>query len=100
MSSIIQDVHRLEQISSDEHVGSLAENLLEALRDDPVLDKRVQSTRAQTRQEKKQLAMKTRMKELQKLGLRANEKEQITSSSNLLKQMDELTEESGLVRDI
>lgn len=34
-ATCIPHIHRLEQISSDEHVGSVAENLLEALRDDP-----------------------------------------------------------------
>lgn len=34
-ATCIPAIHRLEQISSDEHVGSVAENLLEALRDDP-----------------------------------------------------------------
>lgn len=34
-ANCIPAIHRLEQISSDQHVGSVAENLLEALRDDP-----------------------------------------------------------------
>ncbi|RXG56207.1 E3 ubiquitin-protein ligase UBR4 [Armadillidium vulgare] len=97
VSQCIQSIHSLEQISSDEHVGSLAENLLEALRDDPSIAKKVQEIRQLTRQEKKHLAMKTRRKELEKLGLRANEKEQITSESSLLQQMEDITEESGLV---
>ena len=32
--------HHLEQISSDEHVGSLAENLLEAMRGHPQVKKK------------------------------------------------------------
>lgn len=57
----------------------------------------VQDVRRQTRQEKKRLAMETRKKELSRLGLRANDKEQITSQSTLLSQMGEIAEESGLV---
>ncbi|KAF2363969.1 E3 ubiquitin ligase UBR4 [Trinorchestia longiramus] len=95
--SCIPAIHRLEQISSDEHVGSLAENLLEALTDDPAIAKQVGEVRRQTRQEKKRLAMKTRSKELNRLGLRANEKEQITSQSSLLQHMSDITEEQGLV---
>lgn len=40
----IPAIHSLEQISSDEHVGSLAENLLEALRDDATIAKKVCSS--------------------------------------------------------
>lgn len=96
-ATCIPAIHRLEQMSSDEHVGSVAENLLEALRDDPSIAIQVQEVRRQTRQEKKRLAMETRKKELSRLGLRANDKEQITSQSALLSQMGEIAEESGLV---
>lgn len=57
----------------------------------------MQEVRRQTRQEKKRLAMETRKKELSRLGLKANEKKQITSQSTLLSQMGEIAEESGLV---
>ena len=57
----------------------------------------MKDTRRETKLEKKNMAMRTRKKELEKLGLIANDKEQITCGSTLLKQMDELTEESGLV---
>lgn len=57
----------------------------------------VEEVRRQTRQEKKRLAMETRKKELSRLGLRANDKEQITSQSTLLSKMGEIAEESGLV---
>lgn len=46
---IIPIIHRLEQVSSDEHVGSLAENLLEALCTDVATAKRVQEVRDQTK---------------------------------------------------
>lgn len=35
-------IHRLEQVSSDEHVGSLAENLLEALCTNPAVAKQIE----------------------------------------------------------
>jgi E3 ubiquitin-protein ligase UBR4 len=74
---IIQIIHRLEQVSSDEHVGSLAENLLEALCTEPSTAKRVQEVRDFTRAEKKRLAMATREKQLNALGMRTNEKGQV-----------------------
>ncbi len=34
-------IHRLEQVSTEEKVGSLAENLMEALREHPDVEKKV-----------------------------------------------------------
>ncbi|XP_066993474.2 E3 ubiquitin-protein ligase UBR4 [Anabrus simplex] len=87
-------IHRLEQVSSDEHVGSLAENLLEALRAHPQVASRIEEVRQQTRAEKKRLAMAMREKELGALNMRTNEKGQVTAQSTLL--MEDLGEEPGL----
>ena len=37
----VPSIHRLEQVSSEEKVGSLAENLLEALREHPDVEMKV-----------------------------------------------------------
>lgn len=37
-------IHRLEQVSSEEHLGTLAETLMEALRENPSVAKRVSAT--------------------------------------------------------
>lgn len=92
---IIPIIHRLEQVSSDEHVGSLAENLLEALCTDPQTSKRVQEVRDFTRTEKKRLAMATRVKQLDALGMRTNEKGQVTAKGSILQNIDKLREETG-----
>lgn len=89
-------IHRLEQVSSDEHVGSLAENLLEALCTDPVTAKRVQEVRDFTRAEKKRLAMATREKQLNALGMRTNEKGQVTAQGSILQKIEKLRDETGL----
>lgn len=93
---IIPIIHRLEQVSSDEHVGTLAENLLEALCTDPVTAKRVQEVRDFTRAEKKRLAMATREKQLDALGMRTNDKGQVTAKGSLLQTIEKLREETGL----
>lgn len=67
-------IHRLEQVSSDEHVGSLAENLLEALCTNPEVAKQIDAVRDFTRSEKKRLAMAMREKQLGQLGMRTNDK--------------------------
>lgn len=39
--SCISILHQIEQVSSDEHVGSLAETVLEAIRGHPEVDQKV-----------------------------------------------------------
>ncbi|XP_042144242.1 E3 ubiquitin-protein ligase UBR4-like isoform X1 [Ixodes scapularis] len=90
-------IHRLEQVSSDEHVGSLAENLMEALKENPNVAQKIEEVRKQTRDEKKRLAMAMREKQLGELGMRTNEKGQVTAKSSILQQMEDLGEEAGLV---
>ncbi|XP_068151498.1 protein purity of essence [Drosophila tropicalis] len=93
---IIPIIHRLEQVSSDEHVGSLAENLLEALSTDAATAARVQEVRDFTRAEKKRLAMATREKQLDALGMRTNEKGQVTAKGSILQKIEKLRDETGL----
>lgn len=93
---IIPIIHRLEQVSSDEHVGSLAENLLEALCTDATTAERVQEVRDFTRAEKKRLAMATREKQLDALGMRTNEKGQVTAKGSILQKIEKLRDETGL----
>lgn len=64
-------------MSSDEHVGSLAENLLEALRQHPQVATHIEEVREHTRAEKKKLAMAMREKQLGALGMCSNEKGQV-----------------------
>ena len=40
---VIPVLHKLEHVSSDEHIGSLAENLMEALRTNPRVAEKVGS---------------------------------------------------------
>ncbi|XP_060810461.1 E3 ubiquitin-protein ligase UBR4 isoform X2 [Amyelois transitella] len=94
---VIPIVHRLEQVSSGEHVGSLAENLLEALRSQPQCAAKVQEVRDFTRQEKKRLAMAVRERQLGALGMRSNERGQVTAQCSLTQQVAELAEEAGAV---
>ncbi|XP_063828894.1 E3 ubiquitin-protein ligase UBR4 [Ostrinia nubilalis] len=94
---VIPIVHRLEQVSSGEHVGSLAENLLEALRSQPQCAAKVQEVRDFTRQEKKRLAMAVRERQLGALGMRSNERGQVTAQCSLTQQVADLAEEAGAV---
>nr|XP_006813905.1 PREDICTED: E3 ubiquitin-protein ligase UBR4 [Saccoglossus kowalevskii] len=88
-------IHRLEQVSSEEGVGSLAENLMEALKDNPSVAKKIKEVREQTKAEKKRLAMAMRQKQLGALGMSTNEKGQVTAKS-ASKLLEDLVEESGL----
>ncbi|XP_046403829.1 E3 ubiquitin-protein ligase UBR4 isoform X2 [Ischnura elegans] len=98
-ADVIPVIHRLEQVSSDEHVGSLAENLLEAIKGHGgEVARRVDEVRENTRAEKKRLAMAVRERQLGALGMRTNDKGQVTAASGLLaQQMEDLGEETGPV---
>ncbi|XP_022084216.1 E3 ubiquitin-protein ligase UBR4-like isoform X1 [Acanthaster planci] len=89
-------IHRMEQISSEEGIGSLSENLMESIKLNPEVAKKIDEVRAQTKAEKKRLAMAMRQKQLGALGMSTNEKGQVTAERSVLKQMEELVDESGL----
>lgn len=65
----ITNLHKLEQVSSDEGIGTLAENLLEALREHPDVNRKIDAARRETRAEKKRMAMAMRQKALGTLGM-------------------------------
>lgn len=62
-------MHKLEQVSSDEGIGTLAENLLEALREHSNVNLKIDAARRETRAEKKRMAMAMRQKALGTLGM-------------------------------
>ena len=95
-ASIISQLHLMEQMSSEEHLGSLAEAVLEALRSHPEAGARVEEVRTGTREEKKKMAMAMRAKQLKAIGLKTNEKGQVKAESSLLEQFQAIGEESGL----
>ncbi|VDK44653.1 unnamed protein product [Anisakis simplex] len=59
-------LHRLEQISSAEHIGTLAENVMEELKQNETVAS-----------EKRQLAMLMRQKQLSKMGMQVSQKGQV-----------------------
>ena len=65
----VELLHHLEQVSTEGNVGSLAENLVEALIKFPEGRKKVEETREKTRMEKKRLALAMRQKQLESLGM-------------------------------
>jgi E3 ubiquitin-protein ligase UBR4 len=93
-------VHGLEQVSSDAHVGTLAENLLEAIKQHPAVAEKIELVRRQTKEEKKKLAMAVRERQLVILGMRANERGQVIAKSKLLEQCQDLAEDTGLICNI
>ncbi|KYN27374.1 E3 ubiquitin-protein ligase UBR4 [Trachymyrmex cornetzi] len=93
----INIIHRLEQVSSNEHVGSLAENLLEALCTNKRVAELIEEARQHTRSEKKRLAMAMRERQLGALGMQTNDKGQVTASGTILQQMEDLGDETGLI---
>ena len=95
--TVISQLHLMEQMSSDEHLGSLAEAVLEALKDHPEAGEKVKAVRTATREEKKKMAMAMRAKQLKAIGLKTNDKGQVKAESSVLKQFGGIGEETGLV---
>lgn len=98
--SCIPIVHGLEQVSSDSRVGTLAENLLEAIKEHPSVAEKIELVRRQTKEEKKRLAMAVRERQLGALGMKANERGQVIAKCKLLEQCLDLLEDSGLICNI
>lgn len=97
--SCIPLLHKLEQFSSGNLVGILAEDLLVALKQNPSskVAAAIEEVRNQTKAEKKKLAMAMRQKQLNQLGMRTNEKGQLiaTDPATLKNITDEVGEEKG-----
>ena len=94
-------LHQMEQVSSDEHIGSLAEAVLEAIRGHPEVDMKVQKVRNDTKAEKKRLAMAMRAKQLKAIGLKANDAGQVKAENvQRFQQFSGLGDEKGLCCNI
>jgi hypothetical protein len=99
--SCIPILHKLEQFSSGNLVGVLAEDLLVALKQNQSSSSKVaaaiEEVRNQTKLEKKKLAMAMRQKQLTQLGMKTNEKGQLIASdpSSIKTMTEEVEEEKG-----
>jgi len=87
-------LHHLEQVSTEEMVGSLAENLVEAMVKFPEGKKKVDEVREETKNEKKRLAMAMRQKQLESLGMMVTTSGQIKAKpTSVSKEMESMMEE-------
>jgi E3 ubiquitin-protein ligase UBR4 len=94
--SAVEKVHLLEQVSTEKHLGTLAENVLETMMENAECQREIKAVRKATREEKKRKAMALRKKELGALGMQLNEKGQVVAISQLLNELGSLEEETGL----
>lgn len=100
LSNYVEIIHKLEQISTDTHVATLAENLLESIKEHPAVAEKIVEIRKRTRDEKKRLAMAVRERQLGALGMKANDRGQVIADRKLLEQCKDLSEENGLTCNI
>uniref|UniRef100_A0A0M3HTT2 UBR-type domain-containing protein n=1 Tax=Ascaris lumbricoides TaxID=6252 RepID=A0A0M3HTT2_ASCLU len=70
-------LHRLEQISSSEHIGTMAENVMEELKQNEKVAAEIEKVRRETKAKKRQLAMMMRQKQLSKMGMQVSQKGQV-----------------------
>jgi E3 ubiquitin-protein ligase UBR4 len=93
--SCLPILHKLEQFSSQNQVGVLAEDLLVALKQNASskVAAAIEEIREKTKSEKKKLAMAMRKKQLNQLGMKTNDKGQlikVEQSSTLKTLTDEV----------
>lgn len=101
MRQLIPIIHSLEQLLTDSHMATLAENLMEAIKECPAVEAKIQEVRLKTRDEKKRIAMVVRERQLTELGMRSNDKGQVMAGENLLRKLDhQLGDEKGLICSI
>uniref|UniRef100_A0A7I5E6H0 UBR-type domain-containing protein n=1 Tax=Haemonchus contortus TaxID=6289 RepID=A0A7I5E6H0_HAECO len=62
-------LHRLEQVASDNSIGTMAENVVEALKENTEVAAQIENVRQETRQKKRQMAMAMRNKQLREMGM-------------------------------
>ncbi|CAG9534491.1 unnamed protein product [Cercopithifilaria johnstoni] len=77
-------LHRLEQISSAEHIGTLAENVMEELKKNDQVAVQIEKVRQETKIKKHHLAMAMRQKQLSKMGMEIGKKGQVKLSARKL----------------
>src|SRR5690606_35897007 len=95
--NVIPILHRMEQMSSLQKLGTLAENLLEALKlGNPRVREVIDAIRDQTRHEKKRIAEIKREEMLRQMGLMRTAPGQgtIVATKDIFG-LDELEEETG-----
>lgn len=76
-ATLLPVLHRLEQVSSNQHIGTLAENVMEELMENKKVAKQIMVVREETKSKKKQMAMAMRQKQLSKLGMKLDESGQV-----------------------
>ncbi|RMZ99744.1 E3 ubiquitin- ligase UBR4-like [Brachionus plicatilis] len=91
-------LHKLEQFTSENLVGVIAEDLLAVLRQNGShqVTSAIQQMQEQTKSEKKKLAMAKRNKQLSQLGMKTNDKGQLLINPDSLKSI-QVEEEKGHV---
>ncbi|CAK9290710.1 unnamed protein product [Gordionus sp. m RMFG-2023] len=101
ITSLLKLLHKLEQTSTEDHLGTLAETLMNTLlQTDPSVQQKIEKIRHQTKLERKKIAMAKREKRLEALGMKTNVKGQVLASdatNPLTSHLDNLTNESGLI---
>lgn len=74
-------LHRLEQVASDNSIGTLAENVIEALNEDEEVRNQIKMVRDETDKKKKQMAMQNREKQLSMMKMKVGSDGQIKVSN-------------------
>ncbi|PAV85644.1 hypothetical protein WR25_08253 [Diploscapter pachys] len=74
-------LHRLEQVASENSIGTLAENVVEALKENEEVAAQIEKVREETKKKRKEMAMAMRMKQLSKLGMQVGKQGEVKVTS-------------------
>ncbi|CAI5437638.1 unnamed protein product [Caenorhabditis angaria] len=94
-ASTLPLLHRLEQVASENSIGIMAENVMDALKEDPEVANNILAVRAETKQKKRQLAMAMRNKQLSKMGMQIGKSGEVKVSSRKITNEPTLEETSS-----
>ncbi|CAD6199759.1 unnamed protein product [Caenorhabditis auriculariae] len=83
-TSALPILHRLEHVASEDSIGTLAENVIEALKENAEVAKQIEAVRLETKKKKRQLAMAMRNKQLTKMGMVMGKSGEVKISSRKL----------------
>ncbi|KAK6022669.1 hypothetical protein OSTOST_11621 [Ostertagia ostertagi] len=81
LKQLILDSGVLSKVASDNSIGTMAENVVEALKENTEVAAQIENVRQETRQKKRQMAMAMRNKQLREMGMQMGKSGEVKVAS-------------------
>ena len=93
----ISVIHNVEKLVFEASLATIAENLMEALKENPHVAEKIEEVRRMAKEERKRVAMAARTQGIGKMGFKVTDNGQIFASEKLLKSVEgQIEVEKGL----